>query len=182
MDLMFRDESSHVIKKANAKARRRTASSSSKSTIASSSSQSTTASPPRKGPTPKTLTWSPDRPTKPASSRKRPPGEDSPDSSSAEGSTSPPPSTYITTFQLSPPAVSRPRDYLGPAVIRHRKTSGPAVTRCSKTPSPIVKKEPGASSPNELPPPMPCIFAPSLEDKGLNLFIARYITVVRSTP
>lgn len=172
VDLMFRDESSHVIKKANAKARRRTASSSSKPT----------ASPSRKGSTPATLTWSPDRSAKSGSGRKRPPREESPDSSSGEGSTSPPPSTYITTFQLSAPAVTRPREQARPGVIRSRKTSSPVVNKPKKTTSPVVKEEARDPSPIELGQSMPRQLAPSLEDRGLHLFIARYITVVCSAP
>lgn len=62
VDLMFRDESSHVIKKANAKSRKRKTQSPVKSTP----------SPTRPVPTPKTLTWSP-HDSSSSSSPRRPP-------------------------------------------------------------------------------------------------------------
>lgn len=67
-----------------------------------------------------------------------------------------PPSTYITTFQLS-----------SSRGIENEKSQG-------------VEQEPAALPTFDFPAPIPCQITPSFDDRGLNLFIARYITVVSS--
>lgn len=135
---MFRDESSQVIKKANARTRKRAVSSLDKSTPSSTKPASK----------PVKLTWSPDDSISEPSHRR--PSRQSSSSSSPGSATSSPPSTFITTFQLS----------------RERG----------------IENEGGQAAKQELgiPGPLPCQMTPSFEDRGLNLFIARYITVVSS--
>lgn len=142
VDLMFRDESSHVIKKANARARKK----------GSLSSASSTPSPSLQTCQPVTLTWSPDE-SSPVSIYQGPSRKFS-SSSSCASSTGSPPVAFTTTFQVS-------------SVGRERQSEEPRV-----------KQEPGTTLLADIPAPIPCQINPSFEERGLNLFIARYVTVV----
>lgn len=154
VDLMFRDESSHVIQKATKKVRSRTI-------------------PPPDIPTPSpsrsaskfttTLTWSPNESTWRSGRNGRP--RKSPSSTcstftvsapgrSNSGTLSPAADDSVTQFQLLPTA------------------------KLGKVDSEDVKKEPGESSPHHVPAFVPCSLATSFEDRGLNLFIARYVSIV----
>lgn len=141
VDLMFRDESSQVIKKATARTRKRATSSSDKST-------SPTA---RRDSVPVELTWSPDAATPGPSFRK--PSRQVSWSSSSASATSSPPHAFLTTFQVSP-------------------------KRLAEDDNQDVKQEPAASPGFEPPAPRAFQMVPSYEDRALNLFIARYVSVV----
>lgn len=150
MDLMFRDESSHVIKKATAQARKGSVASSIKTTP----SPTTPVSQPSR---PTQLTWSPNE-TIPVSSRRGSLARKSPSSStfSAESPSSLPSQFgFINQFELSPVA------------LRSRKNS---INN--------FKQEPKTPSFADFPAPIALSYSPSFEDRGLNLFIARYIEVV----
>lgn len=143
---MFRDESSHVIKKANAKARKRSVPSSDKPAPAPSKS----------APQPTALTWSSSESTSIPSQKGRPRKYSSSTSPSptADSPSDSPPSAFVSTFQLSP-APKAERD-----IIKY------------------IKQEPETPSDTSFPALVPCRYSPSFEDRGLNLFIARYISVV----
>ncbi|KAJ4425028.1 hypothetical protein N0V82_000310 [Gnomoniopsis sp. IMI 355080] len=151
VDLMFRDESSHVIKKANAKARSRNS---------VQSLDGSASSPSKSARQPTTLTWSASETTPTPTQRRRQRGDSSSTSSTSPTTDSPsdsPPSEFISTFQLSP-APKAEHD-----ITKYIKQE-------PRTPSIL-------SAPASLPPPIPCSYSPSFEDRGLNLFITRYITV-----
>lgn len=142
VDLMFRDESSHVIKKANARARKR----------GSLSSASSTPSPSLQTCLPVTLTWSPDE-SSPISIYQGPSRRFS-SASSPVSSMGSPPVAFTTAFQVS------------------------SVSRERQREEPRVKQEAGTTSLAEIPAPIPCHINPILEERGLNFFVARYVTVV----
>lgn len=135
-----------MIKKANAKARKRSVTSWDKSATSPSKSASQ----------PTTLTWSSSESTSKPGLKGRPRGDSSSTSSASPTADSPsgsPPSAYVSTFQLSP--------------------APKAELDCTKH----VKQEPETPS---CPAPIPSSYSPSFEDRGLNLFITRYINVVRT--
>lgn len=157
---MFRDESSHVIKKANAKARNRSV----------LSLDRPTASPKKSAHQPTTLTWSASETTPTPTQKGRSRGYSSSTSSTSPPSDSPsdsPPSEFISTFQLLPtPKVEHDITKL----IKQEPQTPSIITAA---PKPVPAPFPG---------PLPSRYSPSFEDRGLNLFITRYITVVRTEP
>ncbi|KAJ0118284.1 hypothetical protein J7T55_009067 [Diaporthe amygdali] len=138
VDLMFRDESSHVIKKATAKARKKK----------TQSPDKTTPSPTRPVPTPKTLTWSP------------------PESSSSSSPRRLPVTPLISTSTAHKREVS---------VVSQLQWS--PVFKFDETDRQLVKEEPELLSPVDLFPPSYYHFSPSYQERGVNLFITRYISV-----
>lgn len=175
MDLMFRDESSHVIKKANAKARKRSG---------TTTSAKTTPSPSKPVPQPATLSSSPSASfsTSKPSRKKGRARRYSSSSSSAESGSDSPPSAFTSTFQLDPAPKA------GQDASRYVKQE-PETPSTAGLPAPAELPTPVSSgySPTstvDLPGPAPCRYSPSYEERGLNLFIARYISIVcaPSTP
>jgi hypothetical protein len=132
---MFRDESSHVIKKANAKSRKRRTQPPEKSTP----------SPTKPVPPPKALTWGP------------------PECSSSSSPSRPP---------ITPPTPHR-RD---PSVASQLQWS--PVFKFDEADKRAVKEEElDILSPEDLLLTSPYSFSPSYQERGVNLFINRYISV-----
>lgn len=136
---MFRDESSHVIKKATAKSRKKKT---------QSPDKPTTPSPTRPVPTPKTLTWSP------------------PGSSSSSSPRRPPVTPSISTSTAHRREVSVASQLQWSPVFKFDETD--------KRP---LKEEPDLLLPEDLFTPSYYSFSPSYQERGVNLFINRYISV-----
>lgn len=141
---MFRDESSHVIRKATSKSRKSSAQSAGR----------VTPSPSNTAPT--KLTWSATQ-----SNRGSSPTESDKTYSTCVGS--------ITAF--SPPGSRSPPGCL---TLDFGCPSTPQRPSKAKVP-PEHQLTPPAT---DLPAPTACLFAPNAEDRGLHLFVARYVTVV----
>lgn len=141
---MFRDESSHVIRKATSKSRKSSAQSAGR--VTSSLSHS--------GPT--KLTWSPTQ-----SNRGSSPTESDKTFSTSVG----------TSSAFSPPGSRSPPGCL---TLDFGCPSTPQRETKAKVP-PEYKLAPSTT---DLPAPTACLFAPNAEDRGLHLFVARYVTVV----
>lgn len=137
---MFRDESSHVIKKATAKSRKKKTQSPDKT--------ATTPSPTRPVPTPKTLTWSP------------------PESSSSSSPRRLPVTPSISTSSAHRRDVSVASQLQWSPVFKFDETD--------KRP---LKEEPDLLLPEDLFTPSYYSFSPSYQERGVNLFINRYISV-----
>lgn len=138
---MFRDESSHVIKKATAKSRK-------KKTQSPDKTVATTPSPTRPVPTPKTLTWSP------------------PESSSSSSPRRAPVTPSISTSTAHRRDVSVASQLQWSPVFK--------FDVADKRP---LKEEPDLLLPEDLFTPSCYSFSPSYQERGVNLFINRYISV-----
>ncbi|KAI3398458.1 hypothetical protein diail_9139 [Diaporthe ilicicola] len=136
---MFRDESSHVINKANAKARKKKTQTPDKSAP----------SPTRPVPTPKTLTWSP------------------PESSSSSSPRRPPVTPSISTSTAHKRELSVASQLQWSPVFKFHETD-------KQYP---LKEEPDLLSPPDLFSPSSYHFSPTYQERGVNLFINRYISV-----
>lgn len=139
---MFRDESSHVIKKANAKSRKRK----------TQSPDKTTPSPTKPVPTPKTLTWSP------------------PESSSSSSPRRPPVTPSISTSTAHRREVSVASQLQWSPVFKFDETDKRPLKEEPDLLSPLL-------SPEDLFLPSYYSFSPSYQERGVNLFINRYISV-----
>lgn len=146
VDLMFRDESSHVIRKATSKSRKK-----------SLQSPGTAAPAPRRT-VPTKLTWSPSQSNRGSS----------PTESERTCSTSAGPGTAISPLGSRSPPGCLTLDF------------GCSSSSRRESKVKIATEQDSASATAHLPAPTPCTFVPNVEDRGLHLFVARYVTVVSS--